>query len=166
MQADAVPADDAPLGSGDATRRWALRCDDGALYWPGVTRNEALALTAALADRAAADGVLAQIELGVVVSDGAGPYLVDADGTLVLVVDRHPEIDAIHIAMANTATDRVRIGAVRRIAPAAWEWVTSAELAARDRVGALDGLAAVSDGTALRDWNRTWDMRLGGPDIA
>lgn len=166
MQAEAVPADNAPLGSGDPTRRWALRCDDGATRWPGVTRNEALALAAALADRPAADGVLAQVELGVVLSDGAGPYLVDADGLLVLVVDRHPGLEAMHIAMGNTATDRVRIGALGRIAPAAWMWVASAELAARDRIAALDELAAATDRGALQVWNARWETRLGGADIA
>ena len=42
----------------------------------------------------------------------------------------------------------------------------SAELAARDRIAALDELAAATDRGALQVWNARWDARLGGADIA
>jgi hypothetical protein len=166
VQADVVAADDAPLGSGDPTRRWALRCDDGITRWPGITRNEAAGMAAALASRSNADGLVAVIDLGVVLSDGAGPYLVDADGVLVLVVDRHPMLAGSAIAMANLTTDRMRIGLVREAGAPAWEWVVTAELAAADRVSALDALVGIGDPSGLHIWNRVWDRRRGTSAIA
>jgi hypothetical protein len=163
-----VPADDAALGSGDPTRRWALADGQGVVRWPGLTRNEADALANVLSASGSVDpdAVLGQVELGVVLSDGAGPYLVDADGVLVLVVDAHPHLDGVAIAIANTATDRVRIGAVRPLAaPAGWEWVARAGCAAADRIGALDDLARTESLQGLQGWSRTWDGRGARPGI-
>ncbi len=163
-----VPADDAALGSGDPTRRWALVDQRGVVRWPGLTRNEADALAVAVAgsDAGDPDAVLGQVELGVVLSDGAGPYLVDADGVLVLVVDGHPRVDGVAIAMANTATDRVRIGAVRPLAAAGgWRWLARTGCAAADRIRALDELAAAATPAALREWHETWNARGVDPPI-
>jgi hypothetical protein len=156
--ASVVAADDAALGSGDTTRRWAVREDDGATRWPGVTRIEADAVCAALVDRGSPSGTaLARVELGVVLSDGAGPYLVDADGCLILVVDRHPACAGWSIAMGSLATDRVRLGVVREWMPGVlWEWGPRVELAARGRVGALDDLADCGDEGQLQDWHARW----------
>jgi len=163
-----IPANDAALGSGDPTRRWALADHRGAVRWPGLTRNEADALAVALSvsDPADADAVLGQVELGVVLSDGAGPYLLDADGVLVLVIDAHPRVDGVAIAMANTATDRVRIGAVRPLAAAGgWQWLARTGCAAVDRIRALDELAAATTTAGLREWHQTWNARGVEPSI-
>ena len=163
-----VRADDAALGSGDPTRRWALADRRGAVRWPGLTRNEAHALAAALSGSGAVDPdtVLGQVDLGVVLSDGAGPYLVDADGVLVLAVAVHPRLDGLTIAMANTATDYVRIGVVRPlVAPAGWEWVVRAACPAADRIPALDELAATGSAEGLQQWHRGWAERGAGPPI-
>jgi hypothetical protein len=153
-----VAADDAALGSGDVTRRWAVADHDGIVRWPGVTRVEADAMCAALTRRADPSvNALAHVELGVVLSDGAGPYLVDADGCLVLVIDEHPARRDWHIAMGNVATDRVRLGVARPEARGImWEWCARAEVAAPDRIVALDGLAACDDDATLQEWNRRW----------
>ncbi len=163
-----VPADDAALGSGDPTRRWALADRRGAVRWPGLTRNEAEALAAALsaAGTVDLDATLGQVELGVVLSDGAGPYLVDADGVLVLAVAAHPRLDGLAIAMATTDTDHARIGVVRpRAVPAGWEWVARAGCAPADRIRALDELAATGSPEGLRQWHRRWAERGAGPPV-
>ena len=61
--------------------------------------------------------------------------------------------------MGNLATDRVRLGVVREWAPGIlWEWGARTELAAVDRIGALDALAACGDDATLQEWNRQWEV--------
>jgi hypothetical protein len=149
-----VPCQGAPLGGGDPTRRWGVRCADGVVRWPGLTRPEAVALVDALEGRdvVLAD-VLVQVELDVVLSDGAGPYLVDADGLLVLVVGPHPAADGDHVAIGQPGPQRARIGAVRRTGFAGgWVWIVRAEVPGPARITALDALAAAGDQAALRGW--------------
>jgi len=149
-----VAVADAPLGAGDPSRRWGIRCPDGQVRWPGITRLEAAALVDALSATAAApDDVLAQLELGVVLSDGAGPYLADADGLLVLVVDGHPAITGLHIAMGQPGPDRARIGVVRPLGlGGCWWWAGRVDVPASARIGVLDGLVAADDDAALQAW--------------
>jgi hypothetical protein len=148
----AVP--DATLGAGDPTRRWGVRCSDDRVRWPGITRLEAATLMRGLSAAAAApDDVLAQLELGVVLSDGAGPYLADADGLLVLVVDGHPSLAGVHIAMGQTGPHRVRIGVVRPLAGGGcWSWICRVEVPASALIGVLDGLVAADTDGALQAW--------------
>lgn len=148
----ACPA--APLGGGDPTRRWGVRCGDGAVRWAGLTRPEAEALIDGLGacDVAFAD-ILVRVGLDVVLSDGAGPCLLDADGLLVLVVGSHPAGRGVHVAMGQPGLDRSRIGAV---APAGfadgWAWIARAEVPAAARIPVLDELAAADDTAALQAW--------------
>jgi hypothetical protein len=149
-----VACPDAALGAGDPTRRWGVFCSDGVVRWPGVTTLEAEALIAGLSDRAAApDDVLVQVELGVALTGGAGPYLVGADGVLVLVVGRHPALDGAHVAMGQSGQDRARIGVVRPARFAGgWSWSARAEVPGTARIAALDALAAVEGDDGLRAW--------------
>jgi hypothetical protein len=151
----AVPAPTAPLGASDATRRWCVVGDDGQARWPGLTRVEADAVCAALGGSADArvKAALIQVDLGVVISDGAGPYLVDADGVLVLVLDLHAHIARGHITMGQVGERRTRIGLVRGAGhEGIWEWVVQVQIDAADRVAVLDQLAAVETAPALVRW--------------
>jgi len=152
MQLVACPA--APLGGGDPTRRWGVRDTDDSVRWPGLTRPEAEGLLSVLArSDVASEDLLVQVELDVVLSDGAGPYLLDADGLLVLVVGAHPAGADVHVAIGQPGPDRARIGAVRRagFAPG-WSWVARAEVPGAARVAVLDALAAADDSAALHAW--------------
>ncbi len=148
----ACPA--APLGAGDPTRRWGVRCGDGAVRWAGLTRPEAEALIGGFGTPGVAvAAVLVQVELDVVLSDGAGPYLLDGDGLLVLVVGTHPAGRGVHVAMGQVGSDRARIGAVARAGFAdGWSWIARAEVPAAARIPVLDELAAADDTAALQAW--------------
>ncbi len=91
------------------------------------------------------------ITLPVVLSDGAGPYVLDADGRITLVLAPHPAVAGAHLAMGEAAPDH-RIGLVRPVAGPVWEWVARAEVAAARRVDALDALDAVADEQAAAVW--------------
>jgi hypothetical protein len=157
LDVEVVPVPSAPLGASDATRRWGVLCADGHTRWPGVTRVEADAACRGLAATGSDSpgAALLGVELGVVLSDGAGPYVVDADGVLVLVLDRHAHIPECSFAMGQVDRDRVRLGLVRdRGAHGIWEWVTQADVAVTDRVTVLDRLAAAETLEAI---SRGWD---------
>jgi len=151
---EVVAVPDAPLGAADATRRWGVRCPDAKVRWPGVTRPEAAALLERVtAGALVPDELLIQVDLGVVLSDGAGPYLVDADGLLVLVVDAHPVLAGLHIAMGQPGPESARIGAVRPLGTAAcWSWACRADVAAAARIAALDALVGADREGALPAW--------------
>ncbi len=137
-----VARPDAPAGASDATRRWALRMDDGVERFAGVTRVEAAAAGPAL-QALGPDGWddgLVEIVLPVVLSDGAGPYLLDADGRITLVLGPHPAITGAHVAMGHPAPGH-HVGLVAR-AGAAWRWLARAEVDPAGRVAALDALDA------------------------
>jgi hypothetical protein len=149
-----VASDGAPLGSSDPTRRWALRFPDGTVRFPGVTRVEGFAAAGALAAAADPDRALVQVTLPVVLSDGAGPHLVDADGRLVLALGPHPRIGGAAVAMGEAAPHHA-IGLVEPLAQAPlWRWIVRAWVAPADRVAALDALDAAADRAAAEAWER------------
>jgi len=154
VTSEVVAVPDAPLGAADATRRWGVRCPDAKVRWPGVTRPEAAALVARVTAGAfAPDELLIQVDLGVVLSDGAGPYLVDADGLLVLVVDAHPVLAGLHIVMGQPGPERARIGAVRPLGTTTcWSWGCRADVPAAARIAALDALVGADREGALQAW--------------
>lgn len=154
MTIGVVAVPDAALGAGDPTRRWGVRCPDDRVRWPGVTRFEAVGLVQAGSALAATpDDVLAQVDLGVVLSDGAGPYLVDADGLLVLVVDVHPVLAGLHVAMGQPGPEWARIGAVRPLGSGGcWSWVCRADVPVSARIAVLDLLVAADGDAALQAW--------------
>ncbi len=140
------------MAAGDPTRVHGVRAGERVLM-PGLTRPEAEAACGWLArvhpgDRSLA---LAEVALPVVLSDGAGPHLLDAGGALVLALGPHPSLPGARMAM-GAAPPRYVVGLVRAIGDGGWIWVARAEVDEADRVAALDELDAVEDRTALSSW--------------
>jgi len=151
-----VEAPRAPAGSGDPSRRWALAFGDGADRFPGITRPEGDAAAAELARLSSErwDAALVEVVLAVVLSDGAGPYLIDATGRITLVLGAHPALAGLHLAMGEPVPDH-RIGLVRRRPGGpVWEWVARAEVTPERRVAALDALDALTDPAEAGEWER------------
>lgn len=150
---DIVACPWAPLAASDPTRRWALRSPDGAHLFPGLTRPEAVGAATRLGGQvpAAWDRALVEVALPVVVSDGAGPYLVDARGRLVLALGPHPSVAGALVAM-GPPDPRHAVGLVRASTDGGWEWVARAEVAPDERTAALDALAAAPDEAAAAAW--------------
>jgi hypothetical protein len=151
-----VPAPDAPAGASDATRRWALAFPDGRLRLAGLTPQEAEAPAAALARWAPErwDRALVEVVLPVIVSDGAGPYLLDAAGRITLALGEHPALRGMRVAMGEPRP-RHRVGLVRPTEDARiWEWAWDAEVDPELRVAALDALDAAADAEAAEAWQR------------
>lgn len=148
----------APLGASDTTRRFAVRLPDGEVRFRGVTRMEGAALCDRLRGLRAvpADDLLVSIGLPVMVSDGAGPYLLAADGSLVLVLGPHPTIQGALVAMGQTNPDQL-VGTVRDDPSAGWHWTACASVDPERHIGALDGLAEATDLSGLRAWSTLWD---------
>jgi hypothetical protein len=149
-----VASEGAALGSSDPTRRWALRFADGTVRFAGVTRIEGFAAAPALAGEPEPGRALVQVTLPVVLSDGAGPHLVDADGRLVLALGPHPHVTGASVAMGEAAPDH----AVGLVEPAGgggvWRWVARARVAPEGRVAALDAIDAAADREAAARWER------------
>ncbi len=163
VSATTVPAPDATLGRADPTRRRRLRFSDGREGFPGVTAVEADRVGDVLDALESADrgAHLVAVGLDVVVSDGAGPYLVDAEGRLMLVVGAHPAVPETSVALGPGAPGRHRVGAVRAASPGLWRWVACADVPDGRRVEALDGLAAAADPAALGGWEAAWGGGVG-----
>ena len=154
-----VASEGAALGSGDPTRRWALRFPGGRERFAGVTRIEGWAATAAVAAMGddEADRCLIAITLPVVLSDGAGPHLVDAAGRLVLALGPHPHLDAASVAMGE-ASPQHSVGALERVGEGPlWRWIAHVRVAPADRISALDALDAALDRPAAGAWEREWE---------
>ena len=149
----------APLGASDRTRRLALRFGDGAHRFPGVTRGEAAVMIERLATAAGAprDDLLIAIGLPVLVSDGAGPYLLAADGSLVLVLGSHPRLPEYQVAMGQPNPDHL-IGAVVDAPQLGWHWLTCASVTPDQQIEALDDLVAANDPTAFATWSQRWNQ--------
>ncbi len=93
------------------------------------------------------------------ISEGAGPYLLDAEGRITLALGPHPAIAGSLVAMGEPGPGH-RIGLVRRIAVRLWAWEVDAEVAPAGRVAALDSLDAAADAAAARRWQD--EARRGG----
>ena len=151
-----IRAPDAPLGGGDPTRRHAVRAA-GRVLMPGLTRPEAEAAAQWLRDVPGPDQLLAlaEIALPVLLSDGAGPHLLDSDGGLVLVLGAHPHLAAAGVAM-GAPSPRHAVGVVRALPAGGWIWLARAEVPEAQRVPALDALDAVGDAAGLAAWADAW----------
>lgn len=155
-----VAAPGAPAGARDATRRWVLAFPDGRRRFAGVNPVEG--------DRAATvlnglvevlwDRALVEIALPVVLSDGAGPYLLDADGRITLALGAHPARPDDRVAMGEAAPDH-RIGLVQPAGGGVWRWVVDAVVAPADRALALGDLDAASTDADVDRWGRTYGTR-------
>jgi hypothetical protein len=153
-----APAPDAPLGGGDPTRRWGLAGPDGVVRFPGVTRLEADEAAAALAGEPPArwPSALVEVALPVLLSDEAGPHMVDVEGRLVLGLGAHPGLTGATVAMGEVGAG-VRVGALRRGGRGrVWWWVAWADVGRELRVVALDELAAACDENAVEGWAARW----------
>jgi len=147
----------APAGAVDPTRRWALAMPDGVERFPGVTRHEGAAAARALAggEPSGWDVALVEIGLPVVISDGAGPYLLDRDGRITLVLGPHRALSGAHVAMGAPSPAH-RLGIVGRRGGGVWEWLAVVDAAPPERVPALDALDACPDLAAAREWASAW----------
>jgi hypothetical protein len=142
------------VASGDPTRRWALAFPDGAVRFPGIARTEAEEAIAALGrmEPARWERSLVEVTLPVLLSEGAGPYLLDDGGRLVLVLGPHPHLEGARVAMGQPAPDH-RIGLVSpRGEGRIWEWLADAPVPAARRIDALDALDAVADVEGALRW--------------
>jgi hypothetical protein len=153
---EVIRADDAPMAGGDPTRRYAVAAD-GQVLLPGLTRDEAARACEWLGGLPAADRgmALAEVALPVVLTDGAGPHLLDAAGRLVLVLGTHPALPDADLAMGQAGAGYV-VGLVRRVGDGGWAWLAVANLHEEERVAALDELDALADGRGLRGWAQGW----------
>jgi hypothetical protein len=119
-----------------------------------VTRPEGEAAAVWLAALAPAEWAraLVPVTLPVVLSDGAGPYLLDVAGRLILAVAEHPRIDGARLAM-GPAEPRHPLGLVRP-APggAGWRWLARADVTPERRMEALDALDALGAATEAEAW--------------
>jgi hypothetical protein len=155
----------APLAGGDPTRCHAIRADGRELL-PGLTRPEADAAAGWLSHMPNADRclVLVEVTLPVVLSDGAGPHLLDGSGALVLALGPHPHIAGARVAMGAAppgppAAPRAPSHVVGVVAPqpaGGWLWLARAEVAEHERVAALDGADQATGPPDLRRWADTW----------
>jgi hypothetical protein len=147
-----VACEGAALGSSDPTRRWGLRFPDGAVRFAGVTRIEGFAAAAALGAEPDPDRALVQVTLPVVLSDGAGPHLVDAGGRLVLALGPHPHIGGASVAMGEGAPDHA-VGLVEAAGDGGVSrWDAWARVPPEERISALDGIDAAADREAAARW--------------
>ena len=157
--AELVSFPSAPLGASDTTRRFSLRFDDGARRFPGLTRGEAALMITRLGGPAGGlrDDLLVAIGLPVLVSDGAGPYLLAADGSLVLVLGPHAHLRENFVAMGQPNPDHL-IGTVVDGPEVGWHWTACATVTSDQHVVALDELAAAADDVSLAAWGEHWNQ--------
>jgi hypothetical protein len=147
-----VTCEGAALGSPDPTRRWGLRFPDGTVRFAGITRIEGFAAATPLGAEPDPDRALVRVTLPVVLSDGAGPHLVDADGRLVLVLGPHPHVAGTAVAMGESAHGHA-IGLVEDAGEGGvWRWVVRARVAPEGRIAALDAIDAAADREAAARW--------------
>lgn len=163
MNVDVVDAPGAPLGVADVTRRYALAFSDRTTRFPGLTRPEGQSAAAVLAGVPPSDwsALLVVVVLPVLLSDGAGPHLLDSAGRLVLAVGPHPGFDGARIAMASLDPADVggatTVGVARPVAGPVWTWQARAAVPPERRVASLDELDAVKTASGLSAWQARWE---------
>jgi hypothetical protein len=151
-----ISAPDAPAGAADPTRRFALLFPDGRARFGGIAPDEADEVVPALQRHSPGDWdrLLVEVALPVVLSDGAGPYLLDDAGRVTLAIAAHPHVPEARVAMGAPSPGH-RVGAVRRATGARlWEWLADAVVSPARRVEALDGLDRAADAGDLDRWQR------------
>lgn len=147
-----VAAPGAPIGAADSTRRWALAGPGGAAF-PGLTRPEAEGYAPALGARDDAGDLLARVALDALLTGGAGPHVLTADGSLGMVLGPHPHVAGAHVCMAEApGADRV-VGAVEDLGDGLWRWLARRRVTRAAHVEALDAVAGAGDAAALGAWS-------------
>ena len=75
----------------------------------------------------------------VLLSDGAGPHLIDHAGRLVLALADHPLLSGARVAMGPCdGEEQIGIVVPEAAAPGIWRWLGRARVAAADRLQTLE----------------------------
>lgn len=154
-----VPDAGGTLGGADATRRYALDLPGVGCRFGGVTRPEGARAAEALAALSIGDpnDMLVEIALPVVMTDGAGPYLVDAAGALVLAVGAHPHLGGACIAMSGSGpASGCTVGLIEPVRLPLWGWQARCVVDHSARVACLDALDEVPSASAVGIWVDAW----------
>jgi len=147
------PAPDAVLGRGDDTRLWAISDPSGAPRFPGLTRPEARDALGGLPAGSWHDHLVA-VALPVLLTDGAGPHLLDAEGNLVLAIADHPHLPACKLALGPLG-GKDQAGLVVPVgSDALWRWIVHAVFDPAHRLSALDGLERIERREDIDGWLR------------
>ncbi len=140
----------APLAAGDPTRRFAVDVA-GTPFFPGLTRPEAEDVCAWVGDGNNPVRALVLVELGMFLSDGTGPHLLDASGALVLVLGPHSQVGGALVAMGALSPLHA-MGAVGQLATGRYRWIVRRDVSEAARVVVLNALDACGDYKALLAW--------------
>lgn len=150
MSADAglrvVASDATALARADETRRHGVADGRGEVRFTGLTRPEAEDALPALAELADPAVGLVRVVLPVVLTDGAGPHMVDADGRLTLAIADHPGRPGWRVAVGEPLPHH-RVGIVAPAGAGVWRWVTRASVEPTGLARAIDDLLEHTDVT-------------------
>lgn len=152
------------LTAGDPTRSRGIRLASGDhVFFPGLTPGEAAGAVAEMAggvgeslEDARLESLLVRIDLAAILSDGAGPHLLDAAGRLTIAVGPHPIISGARLAMGEPHPEHT-IGVVRPLRdpdehPLMWRWIGRREVPPAGRAAALDELDELESVEAVVAW--------------
>lgn len=158
------------LSAADPTRSRGIQVGSrGRALFPGLTPVEADRFAQELRDALSPDSVgdeirpeviaselLVRVELPAILSDGAGPHLLDAAGRLTIAVGPHSLISGARLAMGEPHPEHT-IGLVQPLYdgdehPFGWRWIGRRDVPPAGRVAALDQLDALESVEAVAAW--------------
>lgn len=150
------------MSAADPTRSQGIGLGSGTrARFPGLTVAEAERVGRDLdvepeSDIAATlERTLVRIDLPAVLSDGAGPHLLDADGHLTLALGVHPKIDGTRVVMGEPHPEHA-VGLVTPISDEEpsflWRWLGRRDVSPADRVRALDEIHDLASIEAVMAW--------------
>ncbi len=153
------------LTAGDPTRNRGIRSGSGGdVRFAGLTAGEADRAVRAiegtgddaggspLSELPHLERFLVKVDLAAILTDGAGPHLLDDRGHLAIVVADHPQLAGTMIVMGEPHPEHT----IGLVAPDSgsdrsafvWRWIGRRDVAPADRIRALDdldGLEAVEE---------------------
>ncbi len=152
----ATRVDSTPMSGGDRSRVHGVG-DGTRVLLPGLTRPEAEAACEWLSalDESDLALALAEVVLPVVLTGGAGPYLLDADGALMLALADHPAVPGARVVMGAVPGGSA-VGAARPVSGPGWAWLVRACVDDTGRVRALDEMSDACTAAELRQWADRW----------